>query len=102
MTEQKQAPLRSAFVSSILIGGALIIVGLLVGFTQKSTSKFGGAQCGSVLGGGSDELTATGVAVCEKALSTPTTWTWLLIAVGVAVVLAGMVVNSVGRSRSAH
>jgi hypothetical protein len=81
-------------VFSIIIGGAMVVIGLLVGFTQKTTSQYGGAQCGSVLGGGGEDLTTTGVAVCQKALSTATTWTWILLIVGALIIVGGMIVNS--------
>lgn len=93
-----QPPLRSAFVFSLLIGGALVIIGLVVGFGQRQTSQFGGAQCGSVLGGGGDELTTTGLAACAKALSTSTTWTWLLLAIGALVIVVGLVINAMPRA----
>lgn len=91
---ETQPQSRNALVFSILIGGAMALVGILVGFTQKTTSQYGGAQCGSVLGGGGEELTTTGVAVCAKALSSATTWTWILLIVGALIIVGGMIMNS--------
>lgn len=94
MASEPEGRKRNALVSFLLTGVLLLAIGLLVGFTERSTVILGGADCGSVLGGGSEQLTSVGIAACGRALSTPATWTWILLAGFAFCVISGIVVDA--------
>lgn len=100
MSTESSRP-RTALALSEIVGGLMVIIGLIVGFTDRTTSQYGGAKCGSVLGGGGEGLTTTGVTVCDRALSTPTTWTWLLLIVGILVLIAGWIIDTIQKNSHA-
>lgn len=91
---------RTGLAVTQLIGLLMAVIGVAVGFTARTTSQYGGADCGSVLGGGGDELTTTGVGVCSKALAAPTTWTWLLLVLGVLLIAAGWIIDVIQRNQA--
>lgn len=94
-TEPSQRP-RTALAISEIFGGFLVIVGLIVGLTSHQTMPGGGLKCGSVLGGADGPAYA--FAACERALSTPTLWTWLLLILGALVLIAGWVIDAIQKN----
>lgn len=99
MSTEPESRVRNALATLAIFGGVTIIVGLIVGFVGHKTGQYGGADCGSVLGGGgSTDLTTTGVTLCNKALSTPTTWTWILLIVGFLLFLSGWIIDAIQKN----
>lgn len=99
MSTEPESRVRNALATLVIFGGIFIIIGLIVGFVGRQTGQYGGADCGSVLGGGgSTDLTTTGLAVCNKALSTPTTWTWILLILGFLLLISGWVIDAIQKN----
>jgi H+/Cl- antiporter ClcA len=91
---------RNALATMEIVGVILLIAGLIVGFAGHKTAQFGGADCGSVLAGGGGELTNTGFALCDKVMSAPTAWTFILLICAVLLLICGWIVDAV--QESAH
>lgn len=83
---------RTALAAAEIAAVFMLVIGLCVGLTERTSLPTGGVRCGSVFGGGSS------AAVCDGVLSAPTVWTWLLIVVGALILLGGQVVNVVDRT----
>jgi len=86
-TESPNRP-RTALAVAEIAAVFMLIIGLCIGLTERTTSSFGGASCGSVFSG-------SDAAACNQVLSAPTVWTWLLLIVGAVILIAGQVSNIV-------
>lgn len=87
---------RTALAVSETLGIFMLVIAAIVGFTPQTTGQLTGAKCGSVLGGGDGDA----LGACERALSAPTMWVWLLIIVGVLTLATGRVIDALERSDS--
>lgn len=96
MTEPERGmiPQAGVILGSIL-GGLFLIAAAVVGFTDRGSAGI----CGSVLGGGSTQLTLSGEIVCDRALSSPTTWTVILFVLAVVSFVVGLAITLVKKSQ---
>ena len=98
-----EAPVRG-WLWLVIVGPVVTIIGIIIGSTST------GSMCGSVFSPKSTvaELYDTlggslgGAArSCEKSIAAAAVPTWILIVLGIALVLVGIIVRAIGKNRAA-